>query len=75
MVKKESTKKQQTIEAKPNLGRNHTINFLILKNQGFPPLSDRPLLKRKEWAIAVMWISHRRELLPKKRRIGSTITD
>ena len=36
--KKESTKKQQTYEAKPNLGKNCAINFHVLKNQEFLPL-------------------------------------
>ena len=33
------TKKQQTYEAKPNLGKNGAIDFRI---QEFLPLSDRP---------------------------------
>ena len=39
MVRKELTKKQQTYEAKPNLGKNGAIDFRI---QEFLPLSDRP---------------------------------
>jgi len=42
VVRKESTQKQQKYEVKPNLGKNYSIDFRILKNDEFPTLSDRP---------------------------------
>ena len=41
MVRKESTKKQQNYEAKPDPGRNFAIKFCMLKIQEFPILSDK----------------------------------
>ena len=41
VVRKESSKKQQTYEAKANLGKICVIDFCLLKNHEFLPLSDR----------------------------------
>jgi len=41
VVRKESTQKQQTHKVKPSLDKkNCAIDFCMLKNQEFPPLSD-----------------------------------
>ena len=39
--------RQQGYEAKSNLGKNHTINFCAMENQGFQPLSGKAHLRNQ----------------------------
>ena len=71
LVRKESTKKQQKYEVKPNLGKNYAIDFRMLK---FLPLSER-LHRGIGRKLLQWWINYCKELKLKERRIGSATTE
>ena len=42
VVRNECSKRQQRYEARPNLGKNYAIDFCVIENYEFQPLSDKP---------------------------------
>ena len=57
-----------------DIDKNLAIDFLYCEIKSFPPLSDKPQGSMNQ---KLLWwrISNCRELLPKERRIGWTVTE
>jgi len=64
---------QETTDVR-HVGKNHMIDFLMLKNQEFPPSSDRPQKGMSQnccdGGLVIV-----ENFLPNERRIGSAITE